>query len=956
MIIRKQQFDALAKVRGAYVRQEHLRRFREKGLKAEQDSSTGHILLQDAAGGRASVSLEQQSVLISSGEDRSFKFEHDARGRVRTVTDPDGFPFVFQRDAKGRLASIERGSALDYRFDYDAKSRISSLRYPDESTVQYRYDSVDRIIDVLDRNGNHTLYRYSDTGELTSTADAAGNETRFEYFEGLPSAIIQADGSRQEVELDAKSGTWKVSSNGLQRSAFRFASKTGTFEAEYADGTSARFVLKDNRIVQALNETCAVNLTYDGEGRITSEETEGKVVRYLRNEVGALVGLITPEGAKITFERDSEHRVRKIVDWLGGTYELEYQERGTLGSIRYPNGALLQMASTRIGFPESVNVTSKRYGQAAVSSCRWFYDKCDRATQMVTDGGSYLYSYDPEGRLSGASGETFALDPNGNRSQDATGACRYNQLNQLVQRGSQNYTYDFQGNIESGACPRGVAEYSYNGRNQMTAVRCAGTQARYVYDAFGRRLRKEVGSRVTRYTWAGQQLLSEETKEHGRVVAQRDYLSFPEASFPLAMRANGELFYIHAAWRAAPMCMTAANGSVVWKAEYTPFGEARVVVNLVPQPWRLAGQYCDDETGLHYTIARYYDPQIGRFLSMDPMRDEGGSLNFYLYCDGDPINRVDPTGAFIFVAILVGIAIGAAIGAGIEWWRQKQAINAGTQKDFDGWGFAKATAVGGFIGGIGGGVAAAVEGAFALGAGASLAATGGVGALSGMASSAVEQCAEGAITGHAPSAEDLIKGVFLGGIIGAATAGIGGAFARRARRLAQEAERRAFQEAEENAARALREAEEAEQRTQQAARKSRKDLNKLSAKGDKYATYELNRRKIEHAELNGRPENAVGPRAENRVADYHGDDLQKAGEQVNTSQGPYEIDAETKKHIYEVKGGKNLPDDEQASKLKEVASERRKEPSVYYDSAQVSQTKIDGFESRHPEIKLKRLP
>jgi len=44
--------------------------------------------------------------------------------------------------------------------------------------------------------------------------------------------------------------------------------------------------------------------------------------------------------------------------------------------------------------------------------------------------------------------------------------------------------------------------YAYNGRNQMAAVRCPGGQARYAYDGFGRRVRKEVGSRITRYTWA----------------------------------------------------------------------------------------------------------------------------------------------------------------------------------------------------------------------------------------------------------------------------------------------------------------------------------------------------------------------------------------------------------------------------------------------------------------------
>jgi len=150
MEIRKQQFEALAKIRAAFVRQERLREFREKGLQASEDSA-GDILLEDAAGGRAKVSVEPQGLLVTSGESRTLKIDHDDRGRVSAVTDPEGFRAAFQRDAKGRLAAIERGSAIDYRLDYDANNRVTALHYADDTTTRYRYDSAGRVTDVLDK-------------------------------------------------------------------------------------------------------------------------------------------------------------------------------------------------------------------------------------------------------------------------------------------------------------------------------------------------------------------------------------------------------------------------------------------------------------------------------------------------------------------------------------------------------------------------------------------------------------------------------------------------------------------------------------------------------------------------------------------------------------------------------------------------------------------------------------
>jgi len=62
----------------------------------------------------------------------------------------------------------------------------------------------------------------------------------------------------------------------------------------------------------------------------------------------------------------------------------------------------------------------------------------------------------------------------------------------------------------------------------------------------------------------------------------------------------------------------------------------------------------EDETGLVYMRARYYEPTTGRFISEDPARD---GVNWYLYADGNPVNRVDPTGRFI-ITVLGGSGIG----------------------------------------------------------------------------------------------------------------------------------------------------------------------------------------------------------------------------------------------------------------------------------------------------------
>ncbi|MCL2083380.1 MAG: RHS repeat-associated core domain-containing protein, partial [Oscillospiraceae bacterium] len=88
------------------------------------------------------------------------------------------------------------------------------------------------------------------------------------------------------------------------------------------------------------------------------------------------------------------------------------------------------------------------------------------------------------------------------------------------------------------------------------------------------------------------------------------------------------------------------SGAVTHDYEYDPFGNERVS-NASENPYRFCGEYYDVESGYVYLRARYYDPELGRFVNEDPALDGD---NWYVYCGNDPVNNVDPSGLLAFPA------------------------------------------------------------------------------------------------------------------------------------------------------------------------------------------------------------------------------------------------------------------------------------------------------------------
>ncbi|WP_199880829.1 HNH/endonuclease VII fold putative polymorphic toxin, partial [Pluralibacter gergoviae] len=114
---------------------------------------------------------------------------------------------------------------------------------------------------------------------------------------------------------------------------------------------------------------------------------------------------------------------------------------------------------------------------------------------------------------------------------------------------------------------------------------------------------------------------------------------------------QADIYWLHADLNSAPLEVTDADGHLRWSGQYDTFGrlKGQTIAGAVlrkgatyDQPLRYAGQYEDNESGLHYNLFRYYDPDSGRFTVQDPIGLAGGT-NLYAYVP-NPLTWIDPLG------------------------------------------------------------------------------------------------------------------------------------------------------------------------------------------------------------------------------------------------------------------------------------------------------------------------
>lgn len=142
-----------------------------------------------------------------------------------------------------------------------------------------------------------------------------------------------------------------------------------------------------------------------------------------------------------------------------------------------------------------------------------------------------------------------------------------------------------------------------------------------------------------------------------------------QAALPLAEAAEQrKLYFFHNDHLGSTTMVTNEQGQIVARAEYAPYGATVTQTGATQPTHRFTGQRLDTSTSLYFFNARYYDPQLGRFLSVDPKAAwaDPQSLNAYSYARNNPTNIVDPSGEFIqflFAALIKAVIEIAALAA-----------------------------------------------------------------------------------------------------------------------------------------------------------------------------------------------------------------------------------------------------------------------------------------------------
>lgn len=202
--------------------------------------------------------------------------------------------------------------------------------------------------------------------------------------------------------------------------------------------------------------------------------------------------------------------------------------------------------------------------------------------------------------------------------------------------------YDANGNTLSD--PSGK-QFTWDFENRLTQVVNPGVgTTTFRYDPFGRRIQKSGPLGTTNFLYDGTEdgaNLIEELDNAGNILAR--YTHQLDVDTPLSMLRSGTSSYYEQDGLGSVTSLSNSAGALVNTYTYDSFGKLTASTGTLVNPFQYTGREFDPETGIYNYRVRYYDQNVGRFKSEDPIQF-GGGINFYRYVGNNAVNRTDPDG------------------------------------------------------------------------------------------------------------------------------------------------------------------------------------------------------------------------------------------------------------------------------------------------------------------------
>lgn len=229
----------------------------------------------------------------------------------------------------------------------------------------------------------------------------------------------------------------------------------------------------------------------------------------------------------------------------------------------------------------------------------------------------------------------------------------YDAANRLTQWGGTIYSYDDNGNFVSD----GLTSYLWNSRDQLIGL-SGGVSATFSYDGFGRRKSRTLQGTSTAYLYDGVSVVQEISG--GTPIA--NLLAGPRIDEYFG-RTGSQNSTMLADGLGSEIATTDVNGAVQTQYSYAPYGQVSTTGGVSQNDVTFTGRQVDVDGHLYSYRARYYDSQVGRFLSEDPIEFRGG-LNLYQYVGDNPVNLTDPLGLVAWACRYITGTLNSPIGPG----------------------------------------------------------------------------------------------------------------------------------------------------------------------------------------------------------------------------------------------------------------------------------------------------
>jgi RHS repeat-associated protein len=555
-------------------------------------------------------------------------------------------PTSYSYNTLGSLVKVSQGNQNRF-FKYDSLGRLIRLKQPEQTP-----NSSLTISDTITGNNDWTIgSTYDANGNVLTTTDAKNIITTYTY-----------DSLNRPLTRSYNDGTPTV---------------TNTYD---------NVVNGKGRLIEVSNSISTNKFTqFDKLGRpLTNQQiTEGNTYTstYQYNLSGALIQETYPSGRIVKNDYDAKGDISKIYGQKNATATMQtyanaigYTASGAIAKIKLGNG---RWESAK--FNSRLQVTELAMGSSVGDGSLWKLNysfgelQTDDSIDASKNSGNIAkqtinfnglanpiyqgYKYDSLNRVTEAketaNGQTtwqqnFGYDRYGNRTsfnqvvngnQMAINNITLPNVDASTNRiSSSGYVYDANGNLIQDSQNR---QFTFNGDNKQTLVKDANNQVigQYLYDGSGKRIKKITNTETTIFVYSGSKLIAEYSTQQS---------STPTTSYTATDMLG------------SPRVITDANGQVISRRDFMAFGEeiavgvgGRTTANKYGQSdsvrQRFTGYQKDDETGLDFAEARYYNDAHGRFTAVDPLLASGKSLNpqtfnRYVYSINRPLVLTDPTG------------------------------------------------------------------------------------------------------------------------------------------------------------------------------------------------------------------------------------------------------------------------------------------------------------------------